>query len=111
MQKLNFLQSPKTFIVVTSEWMAKKVLEVGINKNKITKIMNHIPNNYKYLNRKAECRKELEWQRKFLDRKIIYFAGSISDPRKGFSILVQALFLTLKKNKIKNSTANFRIQN
>ena len=71
--KKALLRRDKTSVVVTSEWMAKKVFDTNIYNKKVNKIDNYIPANYKYLNAKFDCRELLGWDKKLIKKKIIYF--------------------------------------
>lgn len=81
----------KNYISVTSEWMKKKVIESNIYNKEIKKIDNYIPENYKYLNAKFDCRELLGWDRKLIQKKIIYFSGSLTNKRKGFDFLLKSI--------------------
>ena len=99
--KEKLLKSEKTKIIVTSEWMKSKCIEFGINKKRIYKILNFIPDNYRYLDMKIECRHLLGWKNQKYQKKIIYFVGSLEDPRKGFNFLISAISLLSEELKSK----------
>ncbi len=99
--KKKLLFSSKTKIIVTSNWMKKKCIDFGIEKNKITKIFNYIPNYYKFLDMKYESMKLINWSDKVFSKKIIYFVGNINDFRKGFDFLVAAINLLTSDIKSK----------
>ena len=89
--KKNLFKQNNTSLVVTSDWMANKVKESNIYNKEIKKIDNFIPSNYKYLNLKFECRELLGWDKKLINKKIIYFSGSTTYKRKGFDFLLKSL--------------------
>ena len=91
LHKIRLLNKSNTKIVVTSDWMANKVIEACFNENKMTKISNYIPRNFKYLDDKHNCRELLNWSKESISKKIIYFSGSLVDPRKGFQYLIQSI--------------------
>ena len=101
--KNRLISSPKTHLIVTSDWMKKKCIDYGIDKNRITKILNYIPSHFRYLDMKTQSMQMLNWEFKSFSKLIIYFVGSLDDPRKGFSFLISALELLPKK--IKNRIA------
>lgn len=90
-QKINLINKSNTRLVVTSNWMKKKVLEIGVDSKKITKILNYIPNHYRYLNDKENCQELIGWDKNTKFKKIIYFSGLITDSRKGFNFLVESV--------------------
>lgn len=90
-KKIKLLNCINTQIVVTSNWMANKVLEAGFKENKITKILNYIPRNFKFLNEREKCKELLGWSINAKSKKIIYFSGSLTDPRKGFNYLLELI--------------------
>ena len=82
--KKTLFKKDKNYLVVTSEWMKRKVIESNVYKKEIKRIDNYIPEHYKYLNAKFDCRELLGWNRKLIQKKIIYFSGSLTNKRKGF---------------------------
>ena len=90
-KKIKLLNNKNTKIVVTSNWMANKVLEAGFKEDKITKILNYIPSNFKFLNDREKCKGLLGWSEDSKFKKIIYFSGSLTDPRKGFNYLLESI--------------------
>ena len=91
LMKMKVLKKKNTKIVVTSNWMAEKVKQAGIHEERISKIINHIPNNFSYLNSEKLCRGLLGWDPSCKSKKIIYFSGSIKDKRKGFIYFVESI--------------------
>ena len=91
--KKKLINSKKTNLIVTSDWMKKKCINFGIEKKRIHKILNYIPPYYKYLDRKNECMNLLDWDKNASSKIIIYFVGSLTDPRKGFDFLLSSLEL------------------
>ena len=88
--KIGLINDENCRIVVTSEWMKKKAIETGIEEHKISKIANHIPNNFCYMNNKEKCMKVLGWEIDKKDR-IYYFVGNTADKRKGFEQIMDAI--------------------
>ena len=101
--KIRLLNKSTTKIVVTSDWMANKVIELGFKENKMTKISNYIPKNFRYLDDKKKCRELLNWSSESNSKKIIYFSGSLFDPRKGFQYLLQSIMRL--KDEVKSKIA------
>jgi len=89
--KIKLLNKKNTKIVVTSNWMRQKVIDSGFDENKITKILNYIPNHYSYLDAQEMCQKLLGWSENIKSKTIIYFSGSIYDSRKGFNYFIKAI--------------------
>ena len=97
--KEKLLKSNKTHIIVTSEWMKRRCIEFGIDKKRINKIFNFIPSNYRYLDMNKECKQLLGWKVQSLQKKIIYFVGSLKDSRKGFDFFISAISLLSEELK------------
>ncbi len=91
LMKMKLLKKQNTKIVVTSNWMAEKVIQAGIKENRISKIINYIPNNFSYLKSEKLCRCLLGWENYYESKKIIFFSGSIKDKRKGFNYFVESI--------------------
>lgn len=88
--KIGLINYENCKIVVTSDWMKEKVIETGIEENKISKIANHIPNNFCYIDNKENCMRVLGWEIDKKDR-IYYFVGNTADKRKGFEQILDAI--------------------
>ena len=80
-------------IVVTSEWMRNAAVMRGIDIERIELIKNYIPETYHCFDDKSLARDLLGIDNRLKFKKILYFVGSISDPRKGFDLFFEAVKL------------------
>lgn len=91
MAKDKILSNENTHVVVTSKWMYDISLARGIHDSKISMIKNYIPDSYHYFDDKILARDLLGINSDLKDKVILYFIGSISDPRKGFDLFCNAI--------------------
>jgi len=99
--KTKILERSGLKIVVTSDWMAEKAIQRGIDDKKLIRINNFIPENYVYMMNKRLAREILGLKEGLKDHIILYFVGDISDERKGFDLLFKSLHRV--KTKIRGS--------
>lgn len=89
--KEEILSRNSTRVVVTSNWMRENALKRGIQETKISLIKNYIPDSYHYLGNQKIARRLLGIPAWSLEKKILYFVGTIADRRKGFDVFVDSL--------------------
>lgn len=89
--KHKILSDSKTRVVVTSRWMYEAAVDRGIEDSRITIIKNYIPSNYHFFDDRDIARDLLGLDDQLKAKKIFYFVGSTSDPRKGFDLFCEAI--------------------
>lgn len=91
--KERILLNDTTRVVVTSKWMHGAAIARGIPDSKIFMIKNFIPDTYHYFDNKTMARDLLGISSRLKHQYILYFIGSIGDPRKGFDLFCNAIAL------------------
>ncbi len=82
-------------VIVVSNALKEKVVELGISKEKVEVIPNGFDKQRFYLTNQDDARKKLKLP---LNKKIILYVGNLV-PIKGVNFLIEAVsFLTLKRN-------------
>jgi len=89
--KRALIDSDKTRLIFTSEWMYDIAVSAGIDKAKCYVLNNIFPRHYRAYDCKYAFRQILSYSESDIHKYIIYFVGDINDPRKGFSLLANAI--------------------
>lgn len=94
-RRMTFLKGAQ-YVVVTSEWMRSMVIKAGVHPEKVVRVDNYIPETFRFHGGRSLSKTDVDLAHNIKPKKILYFVGSIKDPRKGFEYLIHSLCKCVK---------------